>query len=74
MLRVGREVGVEASEKGDGEGTLIPIEPAAKVLQLTHWGVRYRVKRGLLKPIRWRRKLFFDVGELLRTVKAKKGK
>jgi hypothetical protein len=65
---------VEASEKGDGEGTLIPIEPAAKVLQLSHWGVRYLVKRGLLKAVRRRRKLFFDTGELLRAVEAKKSK
>lgn len=66
---------MDISETVPKQGTLlIPIEPAAKVLQLSHWGVRYRVKRGLLKAVRRRRKLFFEIGELLRAVEAKKGK
>jgi hypothetical protein len=66
---------VDISETEPKRGTLlIPIELAAKVLQLSHWGVRYRVKRGLLKAVRLRRKLFFDIGELLRVVETKKGK
>jgi hypothetical protein len=63
---------VEIFEMEPKPGTLIPIEPAAKVLQLSHWGVRYRVKRGLLTPVRRRRKLYFQVAELLRALEAKK--
>ena len=65
---------MKVSETEPSPETLVPIEPAAKVLKLSHWGVRYRVKRGLLKAVRRRRKLFFEVTELLRGVEAKKGK
>jgi hypothetical protein len=73
-LRVGVEVPVEVSDTEREVRPLIPIESAAKVLKLSHWGVRYRVKRGLLNAVRRKRRLFFEVAELLRAVEATKKK
>jgi hypothetical protein len=40
MTRAGRRSRLEDDAHDEDSGTLIPIEPAAKVLQLSHWGVR----------------------------------
>jgi len=63
---------MEIPEADPQPGALIPIETAAKMLQVSHWTLRYRVKHGLINCVRRDGRLLFSPTDLLRALQAKK--
>jgi hypothetical protein len=52
--------------------TLIRVEEAAKLLRMTHWGLRRWVKRGVINCVRQERRLLFHPSDLLRALATRK--
>lgn len=54
---------------------LVPVEEAARILGRSHWSLRYDVRIGRLRPVRFGGRLFFERSELVRMIeRARRGK
>ena len=49
-------------------GTLHSIDQTAALLGKSHWCVRWRIRHGLIQPVRVGRRLFIESRELLRVL------